>query len=136
MKVDHEQLIELAKSTSDKAYAPYSKFKVGCAVVSERGNIYTACNVENISFGLTICAERAAIFKAVADEGPDFRIERVVIYTPTNKPISPCGACRQVLHEFGDDFEVTCVCEGQDRIVMNINELLPKTPEIKINTGQ
>ena len=97
-------LIEQAKSISQKAYAPYSKYAVGCAIESINGQIFTGCNIENISFGLTICAERVAICKAVSVEGPTFKVKRVVIFTPTHEPTTPCGACRQVLNEFGANF--------------------------------
>ena len=127
-----KKLVQEAKMASIKAYAPYSKFNVGCIVVSARGNIYSACNVENISFGLTICAERASIFKGISSEGPSFKINQVVIYTPTKKPITPCGACRQVLKEFGEDFEIISACESDEEIKMRINELLPNPPDIQI----
>ena len=84
MEIDINQLKSQAKTVSDKAYAPYSKFAVGCIIVSGKGNIYSGCNVENISFGLTNCAERTAIFKGVSEEGHEFSIKQVVIYTPTN----------------------------------------------------
>lgn len=125
------ELIEIAKSASKKAYAPYSKFPVGCVVVTNTGSRYSGCNIENISFGLTICAERAAVFKAISEEGPEMKIVQVVLFTPTDVPITPCGACRQVLKEFGDDFEISCICETDQVITHSINELLPRSPEIK-----
>lgn len=128
---EYDILIEQAKAASSKAYAPYSKFAVGCALLSASGQIYSACNVENISFGLTICAERAAIFKAISEEGPGFSIKRVVIYTSTKIPVTPCGACRQVLREFGNDFEILSTCKSKKNVFMRINELLPNSPEIK-----
>ena len=133
MDFDDKRLIELAKSASVKAYAPYSKFSVGCAIVSNTGQVYSACNVENISFGLTICAERAAITKAISDEGPGFMINRVVIYTATENPVTPCGACRQVLREFGNDFEILSTCDSKKEIRMHIDELLPNSPDIKFD---
>jgi len=134
MKTKHKELVDLAIQVSKNAYAPYSKFVVGCIIVSEFGNIYSGCNVENVSFGLTNCAERTAVFKGVSEEGDEFRIERVVIYTPTEVPITPCGACRQVLREFGDDFEVISVCRGSEEIRMYINDLLPNSPDIRIKS--
>lgn len=132
MGKEKRTLIQLAKTASQKAYAPYSKFAVGCVIESETGNIYTGCNVENVSFGLTNCAERTAVFKGISEEGSTFKIRKVVIYTPTNVPITACGSCRQVLREFGDDFEVISVCENETEIRMHIDELLPSSPDIKL----
>lgn len=129
---DQNQILSLAKQASENAYAPYSKFKVGCTIISKNGNIYTGCNVENISLGLTNCAERTAVFKGVSAEGEAFQIERVVIFTPTNKPVTPCGACRQVLFEFGTDFEVSSFCISNQFITKNIRDLLPDTPDINL----
>lgn len=128
--MDREELIKLATEVSKKAYTPYSKFQVGCVIVSESGNQYTGCNVENVSFGLTICAERAAVFKGISEEGPSFIISDVVIYTPTKMPTTPCGACRQVLSEFGGDFDILSVCDGDEKITLSFEQLLPKSPEI------
>ena len=125
-------LFNLAQLASKNAYAPYSKFSVGCAILSELGNTYTGCNVENISFGLTNCAERTAVFKGVSDEGKKFKITKVVIFTPTDIPISPCGACRQVLSEFGDSFPIISFCEGDKRIETSIDTLLPDPPNIQL----
>src|SRR5215467_2163903 len=108
-----------------QAYAPYSNFFVGAALLTERGNIFTGCNVENASYGLTICAERNAVFQAVARSTGPLRIKAVVIYTPTDRPTAPCGACRQVLNEFGPDAEVLCVCDGPDTISTTLARLLP-----------
>lgn len=132
MEIDINLLKTKAINVSNRAYAPYSRFAVGCSIVSELGNIYSGCNVENVSFGLTNCAERTAIFKGVSKEGDEFRIKQVVIFTPTDMPITPCGACRQVLREFGDDFEVLSFCKGKDEIRESINYLLPKSPDIRI----
>lgn len=126
------QQIQSAKEVSKKAYAPYSKFEVGCVIISESGKQFTGCNVENVSFGLTVCAERNAVFKGISEEGSTFKIREIVIYTPTQVPISPCGACRQVLREFGDDFEVLSVCDGEEKIKLSIDQLLPKSPDIRI----
>ena len=133
MDPEDKKLIQSAKSVCKKAYAPYSRFVVGCAVVSTSGKIYCAGNVENISFGLTICAERAAISKAVSEEGPGFKIKSVVIYTPTDTPVTPCGACRQVLKEFGENFEILSACKSDKIIKMKIEELLPASPNIKFD---
>ena len=126
-----KELLALAISASKLAYAPYSKFAVGCVVVSVSGKIYTGCNVENVSFGLTNCAERTAVFKGVSVEGDHFKINKVIIFTPTDVPVSPCGACRQVLKEFGDGFEVVSYCNGDASISMSIDELIPASPDIR-----
>ncbi len=86
-----------------QAYAPYSNFLVGAALLTERGNIFTGCNVENASYGLTICAERNAIFAAVAGEGPTLRLRAIAVTNKAGVACSPCGACRQVIFEFGPD---------------------------------
>ena len=100
--------------------------------MSKSGEVYTGCNVENISFGLTICAERNAVFAAVNGEGSSFQIDKVVVYTPTDEPVSPCGACRQVLQEFGRDFEIISTCNGSETIRMKLEELLPNAPDIRL----
>jgi len=126
MKMDGLKLIELieaAEKVSRLAYCPYSHFPVGAAVLASSGRIYTGCNVENVSYGLTICAERSAAFAMVA--GGDRDLSAIVLYTPTAQPSSPCGACRQVLSEFGPDAQVVSVCDGPERINSSVRELLP-----------
>jgi cytidine deaminase len=116
-------LREAARAAAGRAYAPYSKFSVGAAVLARSGQIFAGCNVENASYGLTICAERNAIFQMVTAGQTAF--DRVVVYTPTATPTAPCGACRQVLNEFNPAAEVLCVCDGPDVIRMRLSELLP-----------
>ncbi len=94
------ELIEIAKQAMKYAYAPYSHFKVGAALITDTGHIYTGCNIENVSYGATNCAERPAIFKAVS-EG-ERHIKKIAIVSSAGKPASPCGICRQVLSEFMD----------------------------------
>jgi cytidine deaminase len=94
-------LLQAAREGAGRAYAPYSKLRVGAAVLTEKGNIFTGGNVENASYGLTICAERAAIFAAVAAEGGDMKIRALAVVSDPEVPCSPCGACRQVILEFG-----------------------------------
>ena len=101
-----DELKRRAREASQYAYAPYSGFPVGAAILASNGEMYAGANVENASFGLTICAERNAIFQAVA-QGMR-RIEVVVVYTPTPAAAAPCGACRQVIHEFGPDALIVC----------------------------
>ncbi|MFC5557677.1 cytidine deaminase [Ureibacillus thermophilus] len=93
-----ETLFEEAKKARENAYAPYSKFSVGAALITKSGKIYRGCNIENASFGLTNCAERTAIFKAVSEGERDF--QALLVVADTKDPVSPCGACRQVLAEF------------------------------------
>ena len=118
-----DPLIALAKRVSENAYCPYSRFRVGAVVMTESGAHFTGCNVENASYGLTICAERNAIFQMIAQSHR--HIHLVVIYTPTPTPTAPCGSCRQVIHEFGPEATIISVCDGPDRIEMSANELLP-----------
>jgi len=99
-------LIERAKDALKHAYAPYSGFHVGAAVLTERGEIYAGCNVENASYGLTNCAERSAICNAVAAEGARMRVRAVAVWSSPERPCAPCGACRQVIFEFGPEAPV------------------------------
>src|SRR5512143_376004 len=107
-------LAQAARLASERAYCPYSRFRVGAAVLTEMGEIVSGCNIENASYGLTVCAERVAVFRAVAQGARTLRA--VVVYTPTPTPSAPCGACRQVLYEFGPDLLVRCLCDGPDTI--------------------
>jgi cytidine deaminase len=111
-----------AREASAFAYCPYSKFLVGAAVLTGDGEIIGACNVENASYGLSICAERNAIFQAIANGHPEIRA--LVLYTPTAKPVTPCGACRQVLAEFGGEATVVCICDGGESIATDLKALL------------
>ncbi|MFO1450864.1 MAG: cytidine deaminase [Opitutaceae bacterium] len=121
--VSPRQLAAAAKQASRRAYAPYSRFRVGAAVVAGSGKVYAGCNVENASYGLCNCAERTAIFSAIA--AGESSVTRVVVYTPTPTPTTPCGACRQVINEFGPEATVLCLCDGPDRIETTLDALLP-----------
>ena len=121
--MDLDELIELAEETSRKAWCPYSSFPVGAVIETSDGSVFCGCNVENASSGLTICAERAAVSAAVA--AGQKKIRRVVVFTPTETPTAPCGACRQVLSEFSDDATVVSACRGEGRIEKSLAELLP-----------
>ena len=118
------ELFSAARKASELAYCPYSHFRVGAAVLTRGGDIFTGCNVENASYGATICAERNAIFQAVAKGKKE--ILAIVVYTPTQTPASPCGVCRQVINEFGPDAEVVSMCDGPGMIRRKLSELLPE----------
>ena len=100
---DRARLLETARRGLERAYAPYSRFRVGAAVLTGSGAVYPGCNVENASYGLTICAERAAVFRAVAEEGGAVEVRAVAAITDGGGASPPCGACRQVLYEFGPE---------------------------------
>lgn len=120
----NRELFELAKKAAKQAYAPYSKFKVGAALVTATGNIYSGCNVENSSYGLSICAERNAIFNMVTNG--DKLITEIAIYVDSDLLFPPCGACRQVLAEFGED--ITIYYGNDNEIVQTtLKEILPHT---------
>ena len=119
------QLIEAATKALDNSYAPYSKFKVGAAVLTTTGNIFAGCNVENASYGLSMCAERNAIANAIIGEGKDtIEVEAIAVTNSNNVSCSPCGACRQVIWEFGQDAEVIFL-GNQGWQSATIRELLP-----------
>ncbi len=129
MKITAVQLRKLkaaAKAAAGFAYAPYSKFHVGAAVLTSSGKIYSGCNVENASYGLTNCAERTAIFNAAAAGEKRLKLECVVVYTPTQTATAPCGACRQVIYEFSSKAKVISFCASQEQIDVSIDALLPR----------
>ncbi|MBO4106642.1 cytidine deaminase [Streptococcus suis] len=116
--------IDKLVENSQFAYVPYSHFPVSALLVTKSGKIYTGVNIENASFGLTNCAERTAIFKAVSEGVLDF--SEIFIYGETEQPISPCGACRQVMAEFfNPDLKVTLVAKDKSTVEMTVGELLP-----------
>jgi cytidine deaminase len=117
-----DELKRRAREAAAQAYAPYSGFPVGAAVLGD-GMIYGGANVENASFGLSVCAERNAIFAAVA--GGARRIEAVALYTPTPTAATPCGACLQVIAEFGPDAVILCCCDGSAERRYALKDLLP-----------
>jgi len=102
-----DELVAAAKRAQENAYAPYSNFRVGAAVLLESGELFLGCNVENASYGLTNCAERTAIFSAVSALGPNrVRIRAIAVVNDRNVACSPCGACRQVISEFGPNADI------------------------------
>jgi cytidine deaminase len=125
--MDFPELIEQARAARDKAYAPYSKFPVGAALLTATGCVFTGCNVENLSFGLTICAERNAVFAAVA--AGERRFTKIAIVADSKTPVSPCGACRQVLAEFGLELDVCSANLQDEHFEMRLNQLLPRATE-------
>ena len=118
-----QELINRAKEARLKAYAPYSKFQVGSAVLTENDSIFTGCNIENASLGLSICAERVAIFKAISSGCKS--IKAIAIICDTEEPCSPCGACRQVMVEFSPDMKVIMVNLENKFKIVKARELLP-----------
>ena len=121
-KIDWAALLRAAKSVREKAYAPYSKFSVGAAILGGSGKTYVGCNVENSSYGLTLCAERNAIGAAIA--GGEKRILACAI-TAGETPCPPCGMCRQALAEFGDPAMPVVLLGGRQRSILTLAELLP-----------
>ncbi|PEE38740.1 cytidine deaminase [Bacillus pseudomycoides] len=122
--MDKKRYIEEATKMLEKAYIPYSKFPVGAALVTKEGKIYTGCNIENASYGLCNCAERTAIFKAVSEGERDFSY--LVITGKTDGPISPCGACRQVIAEFCEPkMPVLLTNQKGDEKEVTVEQLLP-----------
>lgn len=117
-----KKLLDCALQAREKAYIPYSKFAVGAAVLTAKGNIYSGCNIENASYGLTCCAERCAIFKAVT-EG-ETKLEAICVVADTPEPVSPCGACRQVMAEFKIKRIILANTKGEQR-EYTLEELLP-----------
>ncbi len=123
MKITHG-LVEAALAARERAHAPFSHFRVGAAIEYEDGRIYTGCNIENASYGLTLCAERVAVFKAVS-EGAGKAV-RVVVATDTEELTPPCGACRQILWEFCGDAELIMTNLKGKQETMSILEILPR----------
>jgi len=117
------RLERLARRAATASHSPYSCFPVGAAVLAGSGKTYSGCNVENASFGLCNCAERTAIFTAVA--AGERKLRCVVVYTPTPRPTAPCGACRQVINEFGPQARVISICDSAQRIETTLDALLP-----------
>jgi len=122
--MDSHELVKIANEIKNRAYAPYSKFKVGAALITESGKVYTGINIENISFGATNCAERTAVFKAVS-EG-ETKIEAIAIVSDSTDYIYPCGICRQVLSEFGGkNLKIICTNGKGEFKEHTLDELLP-----------
>jgi len=122
---EQAKLLRAAKKVMKNAHAPYSKFRVGAAILLSNGKIFAGCNVENASYGMSNCAERTAIFSAVAQLGPRIEVRAVSVVNDHGVPCSPCGACRQVIYEFGPD--ATVFFQGtKGPTQAHITELLPE----------
>ena len=117
------KLEKAARAAAKASYSPYSKFRVGAAVLAGSGKTYAGTNVENASYGLCNCAERTAIFSAIA--AGERSIKAVAVYTPTKTVTSPCGACRQVINEFGPTALILSVCNSAERRETTLDRLLP-----------
>jgi cytidine deaminase len=127
-----KELMEHARQAAQNAYAPYSKFRVGAALRLTDGRVVTGANVENASYGLTICAERTALVRAVAEFGPKIRIAAVAVTNLNDKPSPPCGACRQMLSEFVAP-DAPVVFPGTDGVkAMAFREILPQSFDLKL----
>lgn len=124
MTIDYKLLMDTAKEASKKSYSPFSKFAVGAGVLTSSGKVYGGCNIENSSFGMTICAERCAIFKAVSDGEKE--ILAVAIYSPNEDDCYPCGACRQVMYEFQGEKEIEIITEEKGELnIKKMSDFLP-----------
>ncbi len=117
-----DELISKAKEAMKNSYSPYSKFKVGAVLLTKSGKLYTGTNVENVSYGLTICAERVAMTKAVSEGDKEF--DTLVVIADTDGPVSPCGACRQFMAEFGNFKVILANTKGEIKET-TVEELLP-----------
>ncbi len=123
-QAERQRLLDTARGALNRAYSPYSKFRVGCALLTDSGKTYMGCNVENASYGLTICAERAAVCAAVAAEGPRMKIAAMAVLNGDDVPCAPCGACRQVIYEFGP--QAVVLFQGKGAVEEALaSELLP-----------
>jgi cytidine deaminase len=120
-----EKALEKAKGAMENSYSPYSEFRVGVAIISTDDRIFAGTNVENSSYGLTVCAERAAIFSAVA-KGVR-RIKYLVLVSDSDKYITPCGACLQVISEFANDLKIESVNKNGEKETFSLKQLLPKS---------
>jgi cytidine deaminase len=118
------KLVEAALAARDNAYAPFSKFRVGAAIEDETGRIFIGCNIENATYGLTICAERVAVFKAISEGARKFT--RIAVAADTDVLTPPCGACRQILWEFCGDVELTLVNLHGKSETFHLKELFPR----------
>jgi cytidine deaminase len=127
MDINEDSLLKAAAEARANAYAPYSKFTVGAALLTKSNEIFSGCNVENISFGLTICAERAAVAAAVSKGHVDFLA--IAIVADSKVPAMPCGACRQVLAEFNPELKILTSTTSGERETVSLTDLLPRAKQ-------
>lgn len=121
----NKELLSIADKAMENAYAPYSNFKVGAALLCKDGTVFTGCNIENATYGATNCAERTAIFKAVSEGQRDF--EAIAIVSSGGSETFPCGICRQVMAEFSHDIKIVLRSETGEECIYLLNDLLPKS---------
>jgi cytidine deaminase len=124
-----EELVDAAKTARENSYAPYSDFRVGAAIEMEDGEIYSGCNVESASYGLTVCAERVAIWKAIS-EGKH-KVKNIAVVADTKELTPPCGVCRQIIWEFGGNIPVTLANLNGARETVEMKDLLPRAFDTK-----
>ncbi|MBV6479850.1 MAG: Cytidine deaminase [Ignavibacteria bacterium] len=124
MHSKYSRLIKLSISAKSKSYSPYSKFKVGAALLTAGNKVYTGANIENASFSLCVCAERVVFSKAISEGEKKFKA--IAISTGNSKPVFPCGACRQFMYEFCDDLDIIIVNSEKKFVITKLSELLPK----------
>ena len=129
MSHTNEELVEAAKKARENSYAPYSDFRVGAAIETDDGEIYTGCNVESASYGLTVCAERVAIWKAIS-EGKH-KVRNIAVVCDTKELTPPCGVCRQIIWEFGGNVPVTLANLNGGRETVEMKDLLPRAFDTK-----
>ena len=129
MPTNDEELITRARNAQKNAYAPFSQFKVGTALLTDDGKIYSGCNVENSTYGATNCAERTAVFTAVCDGARSF--QKIVVVTDSEDPVMPCGICRNVLYEFSPNMEIIAVGASGKTERIQLSALFPKGFRLK-----
>ncbi len=123
-----KKLIEAARKARENAHAPFSDFKVGAAIETKSGAIFTGCNIENATYGLTICAERVAIFKAISEGETEFT--QIAVVADTDELTPPCGACRQIIWEFCGDIPVTMANLKDETETLQMKELFPRAFDV------
>lgn len=128
LETHRQQLVDAARAAFDRAHAPYSHFHVGAALLCEDGTVVAGCNVENATYGATVCAERNAVGTAI--HAGHTRFVACVVYVDTDRPVAPCGICRQVLAEFAGDIPVLCVTKQGAERTFSLDELLPERFEL------
>ena len=128
MNTEQNKLVEIATEAREKAFAPFSNFKVGAALLAQSGAVFSGCNIENASYGLTMCAERVAIFKAISEGEKNFK--HLAIVADTDNLTPPCGACRQIIWEFCGDVEIVLANLQDETESFQMSELLPRAFDV------